>query len=83
MRFTSQGTYQKTLEKVYIFVPIPKVSRAQECSDYRTSALISHASKVLLHLIKRRITPIIERQLGESQMGFRKRKGHKKCHLPA
>ena len=45
--------------------------------DFRTIALISHASKVLLHLIKRRIMPIIERQLGESQMGFRKRKGTK------
>ena len=29
----------------------------------------------MLHLIKRRITPIIERQLGDSQMGFRKGKG--------
>ena len=58
-----------------IFVPIPKVSKAQECGDFRTIALISHASKVLLHLIKRRITPIIERQLGDSQMGFRKGKG--------
>ena len=58
-----------------IFVPFSKVSRAQECNDFRTIALISHASKVLLHLIKRRITPIIERQLGDSQMGFRKGKG--------
>ena len=58
-----------------IFVPIPKVSRAQECSDFRTIALISHASKVLLHLIKRRITPIVERHVGESQMGFRKGRG--------
>src|SRR3989441_4249373 len=58
-----------------IFIPIPKVSKAQECSDFRTIALISHASKVLLHVIKRRITPIIERQLGDSQMGFRKEKG--------
>src|SRR3989442_13308561 len=33
-----------------IFVPIPKVSKAQECGDFRTIALISHASKVLLHL---------------------------------
>jgi len=49
--------------------------RAQECSDFRTIALISHASKILLHLIKRRITPIIERQLSDSQMGFRKGKG--------
>ena len=26
-----------------IFVPLPKVSIAQECSDFRTIALISHA----------------------------------------
>ena len=58
-----------------IFVPIPKVARAQECGDFRTIALISHASKILLQLIKRRITPGIERQLGENQMGFRKGKG--------
>jgi hypothetical protein len=58
-----------------VFVPIAKINRAQECGDFRTIALISHASKVLLHLLKRRITPIIERQLGDSQMGFRKGKG--------
>src|SRR5437899_1633772 len=58
-----------------IFVPFPKISSAQECNDFRTIALILHASKVLLHLIKRRITPIIERQLGDSQMDFRKGKG--------
>src|SRR5688572_6825753 len=39
-----------------IFVPVPKINRAQECSDYRTIALISHASKVLLHLIDRKST---------------------------
>ena len=50
---------------------VPKVSKAQECGDFRTIALISHASKILLQLIKRRITPIIERLLGDSQMGFR------------
>src|SRR2546425_12581233 len=58
-----------------MFVPIPKVSKAQECGDFRTIALISHASKILLHLIKRRITPVIERQVGDSQMGFRNGKG--------
>src|SRR6267154_4188946 len=25
-----------------IFIPIPKVSKAQECSDFRTIALVSH-----------------------------------------
>src|SRR5437899_11732973 len=58
-----------------IFVPIPKVSKAQDCGDFRTIALISHASKILLHLIKRRITTVIEIKLGNSQMSFRKGKG--------
>ena len=58
-----------------IFVPFPEISRAQECNDFRTIALISHASTILLHLIKGKITPIVERQLGDSQMGFRKGKG--------
>ncbi|HET6457666.1 MAG TPA: hypothetical protein VFG24_02160, partial [Nitrosopumilaceae archaeon] len=58
-----------------IFVPLPKINKTQDCSDFRTIALISHASKILLHLIKRRITPIIENQIGDSQMGFRKGKG--------
>ena len=35
-----------------IFVPIPKKPKAQDCSDFRTISLISHASKILLHLIK-------------------------------
>src|SRR5438132_5984741 len=58
-----------------IFIPIPKTTKALDCSDYRTIALISHASKILLQLIKKRITSIIERQLSESQIGFRKYKG--------
>ena len=58
-----------------VFVTLPKISKAQDCNDFRTISLISHASKILLQVIKKRITPIIERQLGESQMGFRKGKG--------
>src|SRR6267154_1874751 len=42
-----------------IFIPISEVNKAQECSDYRTITLVYHASKVLLHLIKRRIMSII------------------------
>ena len=58
-----------------VFVPLPKISKAQDCNDFRTISLISHTSHILLQLIKKRITQIIERQLGESQMGFRKGKG--------
>ena len=39
------------LEKVS-FIPIPKKANAKECSNYRTIALISHASKVMLKFSK-------------------------------
>src|SRR5206468_3366229 len=58
-----------------IFVPIPKTTKAHECSDFRTITLIPHTSKILLNLIKRRITPIVERYLSDSQIEFRKGKG--------
>ena len=31
-----------------VFIPIPKKGNAKACSNYRTIALISHASKVML-----------------------------------
>jgi Reverse transcriptase (RNA-dependent DNA polymerase) len=54
---------------------MPITSKAQQCADFRTISLISHVSKIMLHLIKERITPIIHKHLAESQMGFRKGKG--------
>ena len=39
------------LENV-IFIPIPKKGNAKECSDYHTTALISHASKVMLKILQ-------------------------------
>ena len=34
-----------------VFTPIPKKGNAKECSNYRTIALISHASKVVLKIL--------------------------------
>ena len=34
-----------------VFVPIPKKGNAKECSNYRTIALISHTSKVMLKIL--------------------------------
>ena len=33
-----------------VFIPIPKKGNANECSNYHTIALISHASKVMLKI---------------------------------
>ena len=34
-----------------VFIPIPKKGNAKECSKYRTIALISHTSKVMLKIL--------------------------------
>ena len=38
-----------------VFIPIPKKGNAKECTDYRTIALISHASKVMLKILQARL----------------------------
>ena len=38
-----------------VFIPIPKKGTAKECSNYRTIALISHASKVMLKFLQTRL----------------------------
>ena len=35
-----------------VFIPIPKKGNVIECSDYRTTALISHTSKVMLKILE-------------------------------
>ena len=35
-----------------VFIPIPKKGNAKQCSNYRTIALISHTSKVMLKILQ-------------------------------
>ena len=58
-----------------IFIPIPKKDNAKECSNYRTIALISHASKVMLKILQARLQQYVNRELADVQAGFRKRRG--------
>ena len=41
--------------KRLVFIPIPKKGNAKECSNYRTIAHISHASKVMLKILQARL----------------------------
>ena len=41
--------------KLSVFIPIPKKGNAKECSNYRTIALISHASKVMFKILQARL----------------------------
>ena len=38
-----------------VFIPIPKKGNAKECSNYCTTALISHTSKVMLKILQARL----------------------------
>ena len=56
------------------FLPIPKKGNAKECSNYRTIALISHASKVMLKILQA-LQQYMNRELPDVQAGFRKGRG--------
>src|SRR5574337_865419 len=58
-----------------VFIPIPKKGTAKECSHYRTIALISHASKVLLKILQARLQQYVNCELPDVQAGFRKGRG--------
>ena len=58
-----------------VFFPIPKAGNAKECSNYRTIALISHASKVMLKILQDRLQQYVNRELPDVQAGFRKGRG--------
>ena len=62
------------LEKVS-FHSNPKERQLQRCSNYRTIALISHASKVMLKILQARHQQYVNRELPHVQAGFRKGRG--------
>ena len=58
-----------------VFIPVPKKGNAKECSNYRTIALISHISKVMLKILQARLQQYVNRELPDVQVGFRKGRG--------
>ena len=58
--------------KKSVFIPIPKKGNARECSNYRTIALISHTSKVMLKILQVRLQQYVNWELPDVQTGFRK-----------
>ena len=58
-----------------VFIPIPKKGNAKDCSNYRTIAFISHASKVMLKILQARLQQNVNCELPDVQAGFRKRRG--------
>ena len=61
--------------KTSVFIPIPKKGNAKECSNYRTIALISHASKVMLKILWARLQQYKNQEILDIEAGFRKGRG--------
>ena len=57
------------------FILIPKKGNAKECSNYCTTALISHTSKVILKILQARLQQYVNQELPDVQARFRKGKG--------
>ena len=66
-----EGT-NKTLS---IFIPFPKRVNANECSNYHTIVLTSHASKVMLKILQVRLQHYVNWELTDLQAGFRESRG--------
>ena len=58
-----------------VFIQISKKGNATECSNYRTIALISHTSKVMLKILQARLQQYVKHELPDVQAGFRKGRG--------
>ena len=66
------------LENSTVATGLEKVSfhsNPKECSNYRTTALISHASKVMLKILQARLQQYVNCELPDIQAGFRKGRG--------
>ena len=64
-----------------VFIPIPKKGNAKECSNYRTIALLSHASKVMLKILQARLQQYVNHELPDVKAEFRKA-GESEIKLP-
>ena len=58
-----------------VFILIPKKDNTKECSNHRTIALISHASKVKLKILQARLQQYVNHEFPDVQAGFRKGRG--------
>ena len=70
------GTWPEDFTKL-IMIPLQKKPGATACEDHRTISLISHASKILIHILSKRLENKVDaiRYISEDQFGFRKERG--------
>ena len=55
-----------------VFIPIPKKGNAKECSNYCTTALISHANKVMFKILQARLQQYVNEDFQMFQLDLEK-----------
>ena len=58
-----------------VYIPLPKKAKAVECGDHRTISLMPHVTKLLLKVIQERISHKVNKEIGETQFGFKPQSG--------
>ena len=58
--------------KRLVFIPIPKKGNAKECSNHSTTALISHASKIMLKFLQARLQQYVSQELPDVKWDLEK-----------
>ena len=58
-----------------IFIPLHKKGSTKKCNNYRLISLISHASKIMLHIVNTRLQAYLSREIASEQAGFVKGRG--------
>ena len=72
MPANSENSAVATDWKRSVFILISKKGNAKECSNYRTIALISHASKVMLKILQTRLQQYVNHELPELKLVLEK-----------
>ena len=73
-QFWKTQQWQQHLKRS-VLIPISKKGNAKECSNYRTIALISHTSKVMIKILQARLQQYMNHELPNVQTGFREGRG--------
>ena len=55
-----------------IFIPVPKMGNAKECSNYCTIILLSHTSKVMLKILQARLQQYMNKDFQMSKLDLEK-----------
>ena len=74
-RDSVMGTIWLPVGRRAVFIPTPKKGNPKECSNYRTIALISNASKVMLKILQASLQQYLNWEFPDVQAGFRKGRG--------